>query len=447
MTRWGVDQVLGLAPDESAKKAAKSLTSPAKWSDTGSTEILVWGKCQGSGKEPYQVSVDLNGPAFRCTCPSRKFPCKHGLALLLLWAANDGAVGDAMEAAPFADEWAAERAKKDDARAEKAEKKAEKVAAELADPEIREKREATRIGKISKGLDDLDQWLQDIVRQGLATAKTAPYSFWDTQAARLVDAQAPGVAERVSELASIIAGRTDWSQVLLRELGLLHLIVRGWRNRDELPEPLAADLRTVIGWSRSLDEVRVTSSEKDRWLVVGVRQDGEGKRVRSQRTWLWGLETKQWALLLDFATGGMGFGVSQIIGAELHGDASFFPGSAPKRALLENGVAGASHPQLPHEIGYTSIADALNFVAESLAANPWVKRLPIVLHNVRLDVQDSSLWHVVDEHGHGIELGFQTSGWEALVAAGKNQCTLSTEFDDGTLWPLSISTEHGWIPL
>jgi uncharacterized Zn finger protein len=27
------------------------------------------------------VSVDLSGPAFRCTCPSRKFPCKHGLAL------------------------------------------------------------------------------------------------------------------------------------------------------------------------------------------------------------------------------------------------------------------------------------------------------------------------------------------------------------------------------
>ena len=26
------------------------------------------------------------GTSFKCSCPSRKFPCKHGLALLLLQA-------------------------------------------------------------------------------------------------------------------------------------------------------------------------------------------------------------------------------------------------------------------------------------------------------------------------------------------------------------------------
>ena len=106
MPRWTEAQVVKLAPDDSSVSAARRLTNPAVWSDTGSTEILVWGKCQGSGKTPYQVSVDLAGPTFRCSCPSRKFPCKHALALLLLWVRGNGAVADAEQAAEFAREWA-----------------------------------------------------------------------------------------------------------------------------------------------------------------------------------------------------------------------------------------------------------------------------------------------------------------------------------------------------
>lgn len=447
MARWSVEQVVALAPDESAKKAAKGLTSPGKWSDTGSTDALVWGKCQGSGKEPYQVSVDLNGPAFRCTCPSRKFPCKHGLALLLLWAANDGAVGDAMQAAPFADEWAAERSKKTEAMAERAEKRAEKLAEEEADPELRAKREAARVAKITAGIEDLDRWLQDLVRQGLATVKTAPYSFWDQQAARLVDAQAPGLADRVRELASVVATRSDWTQTLLSELGQLHLVVQGWRNRESLPEDLLADLRSELGWSRSFDEVRARSSENDRWLVIGVRQDGEGKRVRSQRTWLWGLDSQQWALLLDFATGGGGFAVPQITGAELHGAASFFPGSAPRRALLDDATTGPSHPSIPVGVGHHSIRDALGSMTDGLARNPWLDRQPVVLHNVRIHVDDAQQWSVVDASNDSLPLSFQTSGWKAIVLTSAEPCSLAAEFEGGTLWAMSVAADEGWLPL
>src|SRR5215471_12887714 len=46
---------------------------------------LLFGDCKGSGAENYQPSADFADPAkpvFRCTCPSRQFPCKHSLALL-----------------------------------------------------------------------------------------------------------------------------------------------------------------------------------------------------------------------------------------------------------------------------------------------------------------------------------------------------------------------------
>src|SRR5215208_4135270 len=83
--RWGREQVLGLAPDPAAAKAASGVARPARWSDTGSDGEAVWGECQGSGKSVYRAYADLTEPAFRCSCPSRKFPCKHALGLLLLW--------------------------------------------------------------------------------------------------------------------------------------------------------------------------------------------------------------------------------------------------------------------------------------------------------------------------------------------------------------------------
>ena len=82
------EQVFALAPDESSKKSGRELANPAKWVSKGVNELALWGECQGSGSKPYQSQVDLVNIAFKCSCPSRKFPCKHGIGLLLLYARN-----------------------------------------------------------------------------------------------------------------------------------------------------------------------------------------------------------------------------------------------------------------------------------------------------------------------------------------------------------------------
>ena len=85
--------MLSLAPDASAQRAARALAGGKAWSEVGFSAgddlpPTVWGLCQGSDRQPYQICVDLTEPAYRCTCPSRKFPCKHTLAMLLRWAAG-----------------------------------------------------------------------------------------------------------------------------------------------------------------------------------------------------------------------------------------------------------------------------------------------------------------------------------------------------------------------
>src|SRR4051812_49513722 len=87
------EAVEGLAPDAASVTAARKLARPAPWSETGYDERAVWGLCKGSGARPYQTQVDLSGPAWKCSCPSRKVPCKHGLALLLLHAAGEVSAG------------------------------------------------------------------------------------------------------------------------------------------------------------------------------------------------------------------------------------------------------------------------------------------------------------------------------------------------------------------
>ena len=86
-----VDAVLATAPDEASVKAARGLASSGKWQVLGCDDAAAWGLCRGSGAKPYQVRIDLSGTVCSCSCPSRKTPCKHALALLLLMAQQKGA--------------------------------------------------------------------------------------------------------------------------------------------------------------------------------------------------------------------------------------------------------------------------------------------------------------------------------------------------------------------
>ena len=72
--RWTVEQVVAVAPSPQSVAAAEPLAVPARWSNTGADERALWGRCRGSGAEPYETTVDHVEVAWRCTCPSRRSP-------------------------------------------------------------------------------------------------------------------------------------------------------------------------------------------------------------------------------------------------------------------------------------------------------------------------------------------------------------------------------------
>lgn len=199
--QWTTEQVLALAPDSSSVKAAGKLMTLSIWSNIGGNERALWGECKGSGSTPYLTRIDLEGgPSFKCSCPSRKFPCKHGLALFLL-RLDQGTAFSSSEPPDWVSEWLKERGLRAETKANRAEVKATTE----VDPEATAKRAEKRDANVLAGVRELELWLQDLMRQGLASLQGKPYRFWDDMASHMVDAQAPGLANRLRVLGSLSA--------------------------------------------------------------------------------------------------------------------------------------------------------------------------------------------------------------------------------------------------
>ena len=432
MSRWTARQVADLAPDQSSLAAARRLASPGPWSETGSTEVLVWGKCQGSGKTPYQVSVDLTGPAFRCTCPSRKFPCKHGLALLLLWVEHGEAVKDVEQAAGFARDWADQRAARATSTAE--------APAKAPDPVAQAKRLEERLALMTAGMEEFALWLGDLVRGGTAAARRQPYSYWDTAAARLVDTQLPGLAEQVREMAGSVNARTDWAEHLLAAVGRWWTATRVWPKRENLDEHQTADLRAFLGWPIPTADVRATDAVTDRWLVLGAHRTDDG-RIQQQRTWLWGETTHETVQVLDFAAGGNPLPVARVTGAVLDATLARYPGSAPRRALfVTDPVPAGTQPTLP---AGSTLDEAYAAAAGLWARNPWAARFPVVLDAVRVAAADPA--YAVDPDGASVPLTRDVPYWPLVAISGGRPVDLFGELEGGAFRPLAAVAEDGLV--
>jgi hypothetical protein len=438
------EDAVALAPDASSRNAARSLAGPSSWPQLGADERALWGACKGSAQNPYAVAVDLEGPAFRCSCPSRKHPCKHGLALLLLHAQAEG---DAAYAVPpereveheppaWVAEWIAGR-----------EGSAERVAArkerggEPVDPEAAARRVAAREAKVAAGVDELERWLHDLVRAGLASAQARPYSFWENAAARMVDAQATGLARLVRGAAgSAVAG----PEPLLERLGLLQLALTGARRVDELPDGLRDEVRRVIGYTQSQDEIRAGEGVEDRWACVAQRVVDD-ERLRMRRSWMAGLQTGRRALVLEFAFGMQPFDPRLQPGGCFDGKLAFFAGAQEQRAILQGEVRRAPWPEEPP--GDATIADGLGAYAAALAASPWADRAALLLRAVT-PVRRADGFAVRDADGAQLALSCQPGdGWALVALAGGDPIWLCGEWDGRRLTPLSASVDGRVVSL
>lgn len=435
--KWTVEQVLALSPDAKSTKNGKSLATASKWQALGTNQQAIWGECRGSGQNPYQTQIDLSEPAFRCSCPSRKFPCKHSLALFLLLA-NQVELFTPADPPDWVQDWL-------NKRSQTASRQQAKTKESTADPEAQSKRMAQRETKISAGLADLDQWLQDLMRQGLATAQTQPYSFWEQAAARMVDAQAPGLARRLRNMAGIPHTGGNWPSRLLAELGKFYLLVQGYQRLATLPEAVQAEVRSQIGWTQKQEELLNSKTSlivQDTWSVLGKNITTEDN-LNVQRVWLWGTTHQRPALILSFGYQNQPLDTSLMSGTTVSATLVFYPGLYPLRAVVQERQPGMDC--MAGVPGSASITDAIADYGKAMAQNPWLERFPLFLVEIIPSLRDRDGW-IVDTQGYQLPLRPGFDAWSLLALSGGHPVQLFGEWNGHSLLPLSLWADQRFVP-
>src|SRR5689334_14122333 len=441
---YTAEQIVALAPDAASAKAGRSLATPSKWQNVGHDERAVWGECQGSGAKPYQTVIDLNEPAFKCSCPSRKFPCKHALGLFLL-IANQPAAG-ATAAPAWAAEWLVKRDQQSQRRSEAAQKANEEpdeaTLARRASQKI--KRALDREAKVVAGLKDFELWLRDLVRYGLAAAQTRSFDYWEQMAARLIDAQAPGVARRVRDLSRVPQSGDGWIEQLLARVSSLFLLLKAYERIETLSAATQADVRSAIGWNYKEDELPEENTVTDEWLVLGQRTTGE-ETLRVRRTWLWGKRTARGALVLDFAAPGQHLALDLLSGTANEAALIFYPSNYPLRAVLKKRVNTTR--SLKDVSGYSTSDQLLTTYADVLALNPWLEAIPAPLETV-VPVRRGERWFARDNNGRLLSLRSGTTlGWKLLALSGGYPIALFGEWNGQSLLPISAWADGRHVEL
>ncbi|MDN3296707.1 SWIM zinc finger family protein [Streptomyces ficellus] len=431
--RWTAEQVLALAPDDASRRAGSRLGAAGPWSGGGSDGTgALWGLCKGSGSRPYQTIVDTTGPAYKCSCPSRKFPCKHALGLLLLWAADEGAVRRS-DVPEWAGQWLEGR------RARAAGKEGGDAGGgpptTSADPEGARRRAEQRAARITAGAEELEQRLADLLRGGLASADRSGYGLWEETAARMVDAQAPGLAGRVRDLGAIPGSGPGWPVRLLEECALTHLLDRAWLGIERLPGPLAVTVRTRVGLTVPADGPAV----RDRWSVLAQYDTSDGK-LTTRRVWLYGRDSGRTALLLSFGAAGRAPQLALPVGVAIDADVTPYPGAGQLRAELGTQFS----PPVPHEAPPPggSVTDAAAAYGLALRDDPWLDSWPVTLSGVIPVPGQDGGWQVADaDGGHALPLSpaalARPGLWRLTALSGGGPVTVFGECGHRGFTPLT----------
>jgi hypothetical protein len=411
-----------LAPDQASLNAARGLLNRAKWPVLGRDDAgaVIWGECQGSGSTPYRTLLALTDLGYKCTCPSRKQPCKHTLALGW-WQAQSPDAFAVTDHPAWVVEWsmrrkpkaagakdAAERPKVSTAEAERQEAPERDERAEARAAAQRERNVEAREASIRAGLDELDQWIADQVARGLAGFPTIAHTQCRLAAQRLTDAKASGLATRLDELPSRLFSlpEEERGETLIQALGGLHLLAEAYRRQDRLPPPLRADVRQIVGWSvgrEALIADPAARRSRGRFVVAATRSEEQPDRLRRVETWLMRTdatsEDPAFALLLDFVPLASGSAVATLAqGETFEAEVVFYPSAAPLRALIgERGASIAAEAAWPGRL--PNLDEALDDYEARLAVHPWLGSWPMALRGVRLvENERGALW-LVDEGG------------------------------------------------
>ena len=316
-----------LALNSSAIKNGKDLVKKNSFPLLCQSEdgTIIFGDCKGSGKDPYRCSVDVakeGNPVFRCSCPSRQFPCKHNLGLMYAYTS-----GKTFTIAPVPQDIVDKR--------EKAEKREEKKKEPL-DPDApvakRKTNKSALMKKIAaqlEGISIAEKLILQLVQSGLGSLDKKALQTAEEQAKQLGNYYIPGVQTALRDLTLQLRAQEDRETVytnVIEQLTTLQALIKKSReylnSRLENPDhPMDTEL-TLEEWIGHA------------WQIAELREYG---RVRSEPSELLQLSFRSYT---DQARGEFideGYW-SDLLSGQLHITRTYRPFRAAKYIREEDSV-------------------------------------------------------------------------------------------------------------
>lgn len=262
------ESVRGYAPDEATFKRGLEIAEKNKLTARHRTPdgSLLFGECIGSGSSTYFTSADFvreDAPVFRCSCPSKKIPCKHVLGLLLSHVQDAAAFTEA----PLPEDIGDKR--------EKARQRAEKKQAAVTAPPKTKKIsvQALRKKRLAQieGLQLFGKMLDTLVNNGTGSLSRQNVDDLAAQVKNLGNFFVPGAAAHLADIITLLEQQMSRKpeetamdvsalfRALLRGRALVKKGVAYLESRLEqpdMPPDTASRIEELLGTAWTLADLR-----------------------------------------------------------------------------------------------------------------------------------------------------------------------------------------------
>lgn len=210
-------------------------------------ETVIFGECLGSGASNYLTSVDFvkpDSPVFRCTCPSRLFPCKHALGLMYAYVGGKKFTTEPIPAdiVEKRDKAAKREEKKKVTIASSADSKTSQDAAGSSSVSSKKSNKSALIKKIKaqlEGLDLLEKIINSALQNGLGTINEKSLKILEDQAKQLGNYYIPGAQIALRGLINLFRNSEDRERAYskaVEQLTVLYALSK--KGRDQLAKRL-----------------------------------------------------------------------------------------------------------------------------------------------------------------------------------------------------------------
>jgi hypothetical protein len=449
MNRLTDAQIAQLAPDAAALKAGKDLANERKWNGFAYNHRVLWGEIQGSGKDPYRTQVDLTVIAFQCSCPSRKFPCKHGIALLYLFGNKFPLFKENNEEPKWVNDWIQKRQEKsanlaESNAGENGESDAKAIEKRNKD---KAKRKDDRLALELVGAEELERFLKDLLRTGFLQLPEKGSAFFDPMARRMVDAKANGLANYVRNFNKInYFNNNEWQSKALQNALKAWTLIQAFKRvgglEPNIQEQIFSQLGRTIKKKELLENPNVLTI-KDQWILLGKLSEQLDDQMTMHRCWLLGCSTGKSAVLIDFESPFAPYEPLVLTGTIMEAELVFYPSNDPLRAQIKS--QGPSSNQIPPSISF--LADwtaAQEQIAKQIAISPWADDMPQLLQQLRL-VKSPQTWHLMDQKGAFWPINplfSENQIFYILAVTGAKPVDMGLLRMGDTVFPLGIFSEH-----